>query len=106
MVMRKMGNSVTPTVELVQNGDEFTLNTTSTFKSTQIKFKLGVEFEEETADGRMVKTVMTMDGNKLVQEQNKGGEKASTIIREFTATDMTATMTIGNVKCTRWYKVE
>lgn len=88
MVMRKMGNSVSPTVELVKDGDEYSFNTTSTFKNTTIKFKLGEEFDEETLDGRKVKSTMTLDGNKLVQDQK--GDKAHQIIREFTDTDLTA----------------
>lgn len=99
-----MGNSVSPTVELVQSGDSFTLNSTSTFKSTSITFKLGEEFEEETADGRKVKTKITQDGNKFIQEQF--GDKPSTIVREFNADDMTTTLTIGDVKCVRYYKAQ
>lgn len=102
MVLRKLGNSISPTVELVKNGDEYTFNTLSTFKNTTIKFKLGEEFDEETVDGRMVKSVCTFDGNKLIHEQK--GEKPTTIVREFTATDLTATMTAGNAKCVRYYK--
>lgn len=103
MVLRKLGNSISPTVELVKNGDEYTFNTLSTFKNTTIKFKLGEEFDEETVDGRMVKSVCTLDGNKLIHEQK--GDKPTTIVREFTATDLTATMTAGNAKCVRYYKV-
>ncbi|XP_053693807.1 probable fatty acid-binding protein [Sabethes cyaneus] len=103
MVLRKLGNSISPTVELLKEGDEYTFNTLSTFKNTTIKFKLGEEFEEETVDGRKVKSVCTFDGdNKLVHEQK--GEKPTTIVREFTATDLTATMTAGSAKCIRYYK--
>uniref|UniRef100_A0A8W7PAR2 Cytosolic fatty-acid binding proteins domain-containing protein n=1 Tax=Anopheles coluzzii TaxID=1518534 RepID=A0A8W7PAR2_ANOCL len=70
--------------------------------NTTIKFKLGEEFDEETVDVRMVKSVCTFDGNKLIHEQK--GEKPTTIVREFTATDLTATMTAGNAKCVRYYK--
>lgn len=103
MVLRKLGNSINPTVELSKDGDEYTLATTSTFKNTIIKFKLGEEFDEETVDGRKVKSVCTMAGdNKLVHEQK--GDKPTTIVREFTATDLIATMTAGDVKCVRTYK--
>ncbi|PNF38191.1 Fatty acid-binding protein, muscle [Cryptotermes secundus] len=76
-----MGNAVSPVIELTQNGDEYTLTSQSTFKNTTITFKLGEEFQEETPDGRSVKTTITQDGNKLVQVQK--GEKETTIIREF-----------------------
>lgn len=100
-VLRKIGNSVSPTVELKKDGDKYTLVTSSTFKNTEISFELGKEFDEETLDGRNVKSVITLEGNKLIQKQ--GGEPPSTIIREFTEKDMVATMTVGNVTCTRKY---
>lgn len=102
-MLRKIGARVTPTIELKKNSDDtYTLSTSSTFKNTDITFKLGEEFDEETLDGRKVKSVMTLDGNSLVQKQ--GGEKPSTITRVFTDKDMTATMTVGDVVCTRHYK--
>jgi hypothetical protein len=81
LVVRKMGNAVSPVIELTKNGDEFTLTSQSTFKNTSITFKLGEEFQEETPDGRLVKTTITQEGNKLVQVQK--GEKETTIVREF-----------------------
>ncbi|KAH8358464.1 hypothetical protein KR093_000426, partial [Drosophila rubida] len=86
MVLRKMGNSVSPTVEVTKDGDTYTLTTTSTFKTSAISFKLGEEFDEETLDGRKVKSVITLDGNKLTQEQK--GDKPSTIVREFTDSEL------------------
>ncbi|KAI8121845.1 probable fatty acid-binding protein [Lucilia cuprina] len=102
MVLRKMGNSVSPTVELKKEGDVYTFTTSSTFKTSTISFKLGEEFDEETLDGRKVKSVCTMDGNKLVQEQK--GDKPSTIVREFTDSELITTLTIGDVKSVRVYK--
>jgi len=87
MVLRKMGNTVSPTVEVTQDGDTYTLTTTSTFKTSAISFKLGEEFDEETLDGRKVKSVITLEGNKLIQEQK--GDKPSTIVREFTDNELT-----------------
>lgn len=55
LVMRKMGNAATPTVEITLEDGTYTLKTITTFKTTEIKFKLGEEFEETTADGRNVK---------------------------------------------------
>ncbi|XP_034113404.1 fatty acid-binding protein [Drosophila nasuta] len=102
MVLRKMGNSVSPTVEVTQDGDTYTLTTTSTFKTSAISFKLGEEFDEETLDGRKVKSVITLDGNKLTQEQK--GDKPSTIVREFTDSELITTLTIGAIKSVRVYK--
>ncbi|XP_017863145.1 PREDICTED: fatty acid-binding protein, muscle [Drosophila arizonae] len=102
MVLRKMGNTVSPTVEVTVDGDTYTLTTTSTFKTSAISFKLGEEFDEETLDGRKVKSVITLDGNKLTQEQK--GDKPSTIVREFNDNELITTLTIGNVKSVRIYK--
>lgn len=102
---RKVGNNTFPTVELVKNEDgTFTLNTLSTFKNTTIKFTPGEEFDEETVDGRKVKSVCSFEGdNKLVHEQK--GEKPTKIVREFKEDEMAAEMTINNIVCTRLYKV-
>ncbi|XP_034486019.1 probable fatty acid-binding protein [Drosophila innubila] len=102
MVLRKMGNTVSPTVEITKDGETYTMTTTSTFKTSAISFKLGEEFDEETLDGRKVKSVITLDGNKLVQEQK--GDKPSTIVREFNDNELTTTLTIGSVKSVRIYK--
>lgn len=101
---RTVGNSVQPTVELKKNGDKYTLLTTSTFKNSEIHFELGKEFEEETLDGRKVKSIITLDGNKLTHKQ--GGNPPSTIIREFKDNEMIATMKVKNVVATRKYVVE
>ncbi|XP_054746506.1 probable fatty acid-binding protein [Anastrepha obliqua] len=102
MILRKMGNSISPTVELKKDGDNYSFTTTSTFKTTTVNFKLGEEFDEETLDGRKVKSVFTLDGNKLVQEQK--GDKPSTIIREFTNSELVTTLTLNDVKSVRVYK--
>lgn len=102
-MLRKVGMNVTPTVQLIKNDDgTYTLRTTSTFKNTDITFKLGEEFDEETLDGRKVKSKMTLDGNTLTQEQ--GGAKPSTIVRTFSDNEMVAKMKVGDVECTRHYK--
>ncbi|KAG5333265.1 FABPM protein, partial [Acromyrmex heyeri] len=88
MVTRKMGSSVSPVVELTEKDGLYILKTSSAFKNTEIKFKLDEEFDEETVDGRKVKSICTLEGNKLVQVQK--GEKGTTIEREFGPTEMKA----------------
>ena len=102
LVLRKMGNSVSPTIELTKNGDVYTLTTSSTFKTSSVNFKLGEEFDEETLDGRHVKSIVTLDGNKFIHEQK--GDKPTTVIREYTENEVTVTCTIGDVKSVRVYK--
>lgn len=52
---RKMGNMIKPTTIISFDNDMITLKTTSTFKNTELSFKLGEEFDETTADDRKVK---------------------------------------------------
>lgn len=87
-VMRKLGNSATPVVELTVDGDEYTMTTTTMLKTSTIKFKLGEEFEEERADGTKVKSTITLDGNKMTHVMK--GEPESTIVREFNGDEMKA----------------
>lgn len=54
LITRKAANAVTPTVELKQEGDRYNLVTSSTFKTTEMKFKPGEEFDEDRADGAKV----------------------------------------------------
>lgn len=88
MVTRKMGATVSPVVEVTETDGEYTMKTQSRFKNSEIKFKLGEEFDEETPDGRKVKSVITLDGNKMTHVQK--GEKDTVIEREFGPTEMKA----------------
>uniref|UniRef100_A0A3Q4H2E0 Fatty acid binding protein 3, muscle and heart n=1 Tax=Neolamprologus brichardi TaxID=32507 RepID=A0A3Q4H2E0_NEOBR len=52
---RKVANLTKPTTIISVDGDTVTLKTQSTMKNTELSFKLGVEFDETTADDRKVK---------------------------------------------------
>lgn len=102
MVLRKVGNSIHPVCYLEQHGDEYHYYNESTFKTYCLKFKLGEEKEQETADGRTVLTTFTLDGNTLTQVEKC--KKNSVLIRVFSETEMIATSTYGDVTSTRVYK--
>ncbi|XP_063235467.1 fatty acid-binding protein [Bacillus rossius redtenbacheri] len=102
-ITRKIGNTTSPTIELSRSGDEYTLLTSSTFKNTSISFRPGEEFEEDTVDGRKVKSRVDIEDNRLTHVQK--GEKDTTIVREFFADEVKATMTIDDIVCTRVYKL-
>lgn len=53
-----------PTTIISIDGDVITLKTSSTFKSTEINFKLGEEFDETTADDRKVKVPSSIYANQ------------------------------------------
>lgn len=99
-----MGNSINATCYVVKNGDDYEYHTESTFKSTIVKFKNGVEAEQETLDGRKVLTTYTwVDENTL--KQSEKGEKLSELVRVFSPEQFVATCVYGDVKCVRTYKV-
>lgn len=50
-----MASLTKPTTIIEVDGDKVTVKTQSTFKNTEISFKLGEEFDETTADDRHVK---------------------------------------------------
>lgn len=52
---RQMAGLTKPTTIIEVAGDKVTVKTQSTFKNTEISFKLGEEFDETTADDRHVK---------------------------------------------------
>lgn len=52
---RQVGSLTKPTTIIEVAGDKITVKTQSTFKNTEISFKLGEEFDETTADDRHVK---------------------------------------------------
>uniref|UniRef100_A0A4X2K124 Lipocalin/cytosolic fatty-acid binding domain-containing protein n=1 Tax=Vombatus ursinus TaxID=29139 RepID=A0A4X2K124_VOMUR len=59
-----------------------TIKTESTFKTTEISFKLGEEFDEVTADNRKVKSIITLENGSLIQVQKWHG-KETTIKRQI-----------------------
>ncbi|XP_044026651.1 fatty acid binding protein 4a isoform X1 [Siniperca chuatsi] len=80
---RQVGNRTKP--NLVVTVDEqgiVCLKSQSTFKTTEIKFKLNEPFEETTADDRKTRTVVTLENGKLVQKQSWDG-KETNIEREI-----------------------
>lgn len=84
LVTRKLGNAVSPVVDLQKEGDEYVLSSTSTFKNVSLRFKPGVEFDQETPDGRKVKATITVDGNTLHEIQKNADGTETVIDRTFT----------------------
>lgn len=106
LVMRNMAAAATPKAYITKDpaSEEWTVKTSTTFKTTEIKFKLGEEFKEETADGRKCLSTITQEGdNKWKHVQNCDG-KDLVMYREFTDTEMKMTLEAPGVVCTRLYK--
>ncbi|KAK7087791.1 sodium/calcium exchanger regulatory protein 1-like [Littorina saxatilis] len=102
LVMRKLAGSLKPTQEITVTGDDWHIKTITTFKTSELKFTVGQPFEENTIDGRAVKTTVSLDGQKLVQDQK--GSPDSMITRQFDGNKMTMCLTAKGVTCTRVYE--
>ncbi|BFZ18191.1 hypothetical protein BsWGS_21230 [Bradybaena similaris] len=99
---RFIGNRAKPRIEIHIDDGTWTITTSTSLTKLEIKFKIGEEFDETTADGRKVRTTCTLNENKLIQEQR--GRIDSLIIREFSKDKFLLTLKAKDVTCTREYK--
>lgn len=56
--IRSMADLAKPSFIISVDGDTVTFKQESSFKNTEISFKLGEEFDETTADNRKVKVIV------------------------------------------------
>lgn len=82
-VLRKIASKLHPVLVLTKDGDEYTLTSSLPFKTIEITFKPGVEFDQETTDGRDVKSVITIDGCTLHEVQKDDSGKETILDRIF-----------------------
>ena len=114
-LLRKAATVSTPVVEVTENSGVWSIKSSTTLKSMELKFKviwkvlnwywllytqIGVEFEESTPDGRDVKAIVNFEGGKIVtvQKAKKAGQKSTRSVREMNGPDeLIYTMTVeGN----------
>uniref|UniRef100_A0A914DX41 Cytosolic fatty-acid binding proteins domain-containing protein n=1 Tax=Acrobeloides nanus TaxID=290746 RepID=A0A914DX41_9BILA len=102
---RTMAAKLKPVLEVTVNGNHVKMVSTSTFKTVVTEFDLGVEFEEETADGRKMKSTFTLEGDKLIQVQTpvNAGDKASHFVRYVEGDKLIMEMESEGVKAKRIY---
>ncbi|XP_025089404.1 fatty acid-binding protein homolog 6-like [Pomacea canaliculata] len=87
ILLRKAALNITSYEEISveeDNQEQWHIKHTSTFRSRESHPVVGQEFEETTMDGRRVKSVLTIEGNKLVYRQKAmtEGEIDTTVTRE------------------------
>lgn len=104
LAWRKLGQTSKPTVEIKAEGDDWSIKTHTMLKTTELKFTLGKEFDENRMDGTTVKSLVTLDGNKLVQKQF--GDKEVTITREVKDGHLEVTCALEGVTAVRKYLKE
>ncbi|XP_063300525.1 fatty acid-binding protein, heart-like [Pelobates fuscus] len=99
---RQIANVTKPTTIISKEGDLIVVQTQSTFKNTELKFKLDEEFDETTADDRKCKSLVTLEDGKLKHVQKWDG-KESILVREVDGDKLVLTLTFGEVVSTRHY---
>lgn len=62
-----------PAVEIKQDGESFYIKTSTTVRTTEINFKVGEEFEEQTVDGRPCKVRQGVEGRAEVGDSCRSG---------------------------------
>uniref|UniRef100_A0A672S321 Fatty acid-binding protein, brain-like n=1 Tax=Sinocyclocheilus grahami TaxID=75366 RepID=A0A672S321_SINGR len=100
---RQVGNVTKPTLIISNEGDKVVQKTQSTFKNTEISFKLGEEFDETTVDDRHCKSTVVLDGDQFVHVQKWDG-KETTFVREIKDGKMVMKLTFGDVVAVRTYE--
>nr|KAF6326287.1 fatty acid binding protein 9 [Pipistrellus kuhlii] len=103
VTIRPLAASEKPRIRISAPGDKVSIRTETSFKNFEISFRLGEEFDEATADGRHVKSVVNLDGNSLVHVQRWLG-KETTIRRQVVDKKMVAKHTMNNVVSRRVFK--
>ncbi|OBS70746.1 hypothetical protein A6R68_00712 [Neotoma lepida] len=107
VILRKIIVAVAfkPTGEIKQEDDSFYIKTSTTVRISEINFKIGEEFEEQTADGRRWKSLVKWESeNKMVCEQRRLKGEVSWETRELTNDgELILTMTADGVVCTSVY---
>jgi len=106
-LVRKLGNKSTPIVTVSKGDDDvLSFKQESLVSTSEIKFKLGEQFDEKSADGRMLKSTQTLLAPNSIKHEMLGtnGGKDSVCIRTFFAEQMTCVCTVEDVETTRTYK--
>jgi len=104
LMKRKLADSSYPTVEFHKDeNDNFIFKSHTIIKSTETRFRLGEEFDEDRLDGKKVKSLVVAEGNKFIQIQRDGDQEIK-YIREFGNDEIRVTSIVNNVTCLRIYK--
>ena len=102
----KQAASMTKPATVIEvNGDTITIKTQSTFKTREVSFKLGVNFNETTADDRKVKSIVMLNGGKCVHGLKCNGQE-TTLVQETVDEKLILPLTHSSAVCNRTYEEE
>ena len=86
-------------IMITKEVDIWTIKTSTTLNTTELKFKLDEKFDETTPEGRDVETIVKFENNKLVtvQKAKESGEKTEKMTGELVGDELVFTTTIDGV---------
>merc|ERR1711976_359962 len=104
-MVRKLGNQSKPLVTVSKDDDTISFKQESLVSTSTISFKIGEQFDEKTADGRKVKSTMSLVKPNTLRHEMLGteGGKDSVCVREFLKDKMICPCTVEDVVTTRTY---
>ncbi|KAG7316228.1 hypothetical protein KOW79_019769 [Hemibagrus wyckioides] len=104
--MKEYGQNMKAVVIFSQDGD-YIVKKTKMYEATNrtftFTFKLGEEFDESTIDFRVCKSVLNLEGGKLIHLQKWDGKEATTI-SEIQDGKLIITFILGDIVSVRTYE--
>ncbi|XP_053470169.1 fatty acid-binding protein, brain [Ictalurus furcatus] len=94
--LRSVANVIKPVFTFSQEDDIVVFKTQTVVNEHESRFTLGEEFDDKALDGRVCKTIITLDGDKLIQVQ-KWDSKEATAVREIQDGKLIMTLTCDEV---------
>ncbi|KAM6205655.1 fatty acid-binding protein, intestinal [Sarcoramphus papa] len=105
IMKRKLGAHDNLKITIQQDGNKFTIKESSNFRTIDIEFTLGVNFEYSLADGTELTGSWNMEGNKLVGTfTRKDNGKELRACREIVGDELVQTYLYEGVEAKRIFK--
>ncbi|XP_059844495.1 fatty acid-binding protein, intestinal [Hypanus sabinus] len=94
-------------VTIHQDGNKFTVKESSTFRTKDVEFVLGVSFEYSLADGTELQGSWNLEGDKLLGKfTRKDNGKELLTHREIVGNELVQTYSYDGVNAKRFFKKE
>lgn len=93
-IARKMMGISSPRIEILNEGEKWTIRTVSMMRTAEMKFVLGEEYEETLPSGETLKNVTTMDGDSLVTVSYRPDN--TKLVRKYDFNDDSVILTMSN----------
>ncbi|KAJ7402084.1 Fatty acid-binding protein, intestinal [Pitangus sulphuratus] len=105
LMKRKLGAHDNLKITIQQDGNKFTVKEASNFRTIEIEFTLGVDFDYSLADGTEMKGNWNLEGNKLVGTfTRKDNGKVLKAYREIVGDELVQTYVYEGVESKRIFK--